>query len=450
MAVSSSFSTPAEHGPRRTEELLEVGDALLQLLVLVLQLLPVQALEGLEAHVAGWPGPGRRPGRTAAIRLLLGVVVAAADDVDDLVDVVLGDEQALQQVGPLLGLFQVVPGAADDDLLLEGDVLVQDVPQGEDPGLELAVDLHQGQHVDGEGGLELGLGEEAVEHHLGVGVPLELDDDAHAVAVGLVPDVGDALQPLVLHLVGHVLDEHALVDLVGDLGDDDAGAVLAELLKLVPGPDHDAAPAGGVGRPDAAAAHDDALGGEVGALDVLHQVGQGALRVVQHADGGVDDLPQVVGRDVGGHAHGDAAGAVHQQVGEPGGEHPGLPPGLVKVGVPVHRLLLDVPEHLVGEPGQPGLGVPVGRRGVAVDGAEVAVALHQGVAHGEVLGQADQGVVDAGVPVGVVLAQHVAHAGGRLLEGLVVGQAAPRTWSRGCAGGPASGRPARRAGPGPR
>ena len=33
-------------------------------------------------------------------------------------------------------------------------------------------------------------------------VPFQLDDDAHPVAVGLVPDVGDALQPLVLHQIG--------------------------------------------------------------------------------------------------------------------------------------------------------------------------------------------------------------------------------------------------------
>ena len=54
---------------------------------------------------------------------------------DHRVDVVLGNEQALQQMGPLLGLAQIVAGAADDDLLLKGDVLVQDVAQGEDLGL---------------------------------------------------------------------------------------------------------------------------------------------------------------------------------------------------------------------------------------------------------------------------------------------------------------------------
>ena len=79
---------------------------------------------------------------------------------DDLVNVILCDEQTLQQVGPLLSLVQVEPRAADDNLLLEGQVLVEDVPQGQD--LRLALVVHQGQHIDGEGGLQLGLGKQAV------------------------------------------------------------------------------------------------------------------------------------------------------------------------------------------------------------------------------------------------------------------------------------------------
>ena len=51
------------------------------------------------------------------------------------------------------------------------------------------------------------------------------------------------------------------------------------------------------------------------------------------------------------------------------------------------------------------------------------MAVHQGVAHGEVLGQTDQGVVHALIAVGVVPAQHIAHAGGGLFKGLVRGEA---------------------------
>ena len=55
----------------------------------------------------------------------------------------------------------------------------------------------------------------------GDGVLLEVDDDAHAVAVGLVADVGDALDALLAHQLGDLLDQLGLVDLVGDLGGDD-------------------------------------------------------------------------------------------------------------------------------------------------------------------------------------------------------------------------------------
>ena len=52
------------------------------------------------------------------------------------------------------------------------------------------------------------------------------------------------------------------------------------------------------------------------------------------------------------------------------------------------------------------------------------MSVHQHIAHGKVLSQADQGVIDRLVAVGVILTQHIAHAGGRLLEGLVAGEAA--------------------------
>ena len=52
-------------------------------------------------------------------------------------------------------------------------------------------------------------------------------------------------------------------------------------------------------------------------------------------------------RDIGGHTHGDTRRAVHQQVEEAAGQHPGLFPGFVEVGIPVDGLLIDVPEHLV-------------------------------------------------------------------------------------------------------
>src|SRR5699024_10094692 len=157
-------------------------------------------------------------------------------------------------------------------------------------------------------------------------------------------------------------------DHVGDLGNQDLIPAVFLLHDLGAAPQGDFAAAGGVGRPDARPAHDDAAGGEVGAFDVFHQTRQIDFGVVHQGAHTAHHFPQVVGRNVGVHTNGDALAAVHQQVGEAAGQHVGFFFGFVKVGVPVHGFLLDVGEHLAGDLGHTGFGITVGSRGVAVHG----------------------------------------------------------------------------------
>ena len=205
--------------------------------------------------------------------------------------------------------------------------------------------------------------------------------------------------------------------------DDDARPVLAELLKVGAGTDGDLAAARGIGRADAAAAHDDAARREIRPLDVLHQIGQLGLRIVEDADAGVDDLAEVVRRDIRRHADGDARRAVDQQIREPGRQHARLLPALIEVRVPVDGVLVDVAQHLVAELRHARLGVTVGRRGVAIDGAKVAVPVDEHVAHGKVLRQTHHRVVDRCVTVRMVSAQHIADARRRFFERFVARQA---------------------------
>ena len=250
---------------------------------------------------------------------------------------------------------------------------------------------------------------------------LQLHHHADAFPVALVPQVGDAVDLLLVHQLGDLLQQGGLVHLVGQLGEDELLPVPGplDLLHVGLGPHHAAAAAGAVGVQHPLGAQHEPAAGEVRPLDVGHDAVQPQGGVVDEGHQGGAALPQVVGRDAGGHAHRDALAAVHQQVGEAGGEHQGLLHAVVVVGAPVHRVLFQVGHHLAGQPGQPGLGVAHGRRAVAVDGAEVALAVHQHVAHGEGLGHAHQGVVDGGVAVGMVLAHDVAHGAGGLLVGAV-------------------------------
>ena len=323
-------------------------------------------------------------------------------------------------MGALLCLAQLVAGAAHHDVLLVDDVVVEDLLQREDA--RHAVD--QRQVDDAEAGLQLGVLVELLQHDLGLLAALEVDDDAHALAVGLVVEAGDLCDLFLLDELGDLLDEAQLVDLVGDLGHDDALLAAGALLDMRLGAHGDRAAAGLVGVADAGNAHDGAAGGEVRAGNDLHQLVELDVGVVDHRDGGVDGLAQVVGRHVGGHAHGDALGAVDQQVGEAAGQDLGLLERLVVVGLPVDGLLLEVLEQLHGGLVEAALRVAHGCGGVAVDGAEVAVAVHQGHAHGEVLRQAHEGGVDGGVAMGVVLTHAVAHGAGGLHMRLVGGAAA--------------------------
>ena len=219
---------------------------------------------------------------------------------------------------------------------------------------------------------------------------------------------------LLLDQVGDLLDELGLVDLIGNLGHDDAVATRGALLDVRLGANRDGAAAGLVGLADAAATHDGRAGREIRAGDDLQQLIERDVRVLHDGDGRVDGLGEVMRRDVRRHADGDAGGAVDEQVGEARGEHLGLLHRLVVVGLPVDRLLLEVGEQLHGRLVEARFGVAHGRGGVAVDGTEVAVAVDERNAHGEVLREAHESVVDGGVAVRVILTHAVADGACRL------------------------------------
>ena len=141
---------------------------------------------------------------------------------------------------------------------------------------------------------------------------------------------------------------------------------------------------------------------------MLHEVTDGAFWVVDQRHGGIDDLTEVVRWDVGRHPHRDTGGAVHKQRRELGGKNPRFLQGVVVVGGEVDRFLVDVGKQLRRQAGHSDLGVPHCRRRVAVERAEVPLAINEDVAHGEVLRHTDNGVVDRLVTVWVVLTNDVA------------------------------------------
>ncbi len=323
----------------------------------------------------------RRPAPLHQALARRGRIGRGADQRDHLVDIGDGRGETDQHMRAVARLAEQELRAAAHHLFAEGDEAGEDVLQPE----LLRPSAVQRHDVDAEARLQRREAVELVQHHVAHRVALQLDDHAHAVAVGFVADVGDALDALVAHQLGHLLLHRRLVHLVGHFGDDDRLAVLAHRLERHLGPHDDRAAAGLVGGADAGAAEDDAAGGEIRPVDELHQLRHAEMRLVDQRDRGVDHLAEIVRRDVGRHADGDAAGAVHQDVGEGRRQDHRLLQRVVVVVAEVDGLLVEIVQQRVRRLVEPHLGVAHGRGRIAVERAEIALPVDQRHAHGEVL-----------------------------------------------------------------
>ena len=384
---------------------LEAGDFLLQIVVFLLEAVAFQTGQARQTHVQN------------RLRLLVGEVeplhqgrfrgvgvFAGADDGHNLVDVVKRLQQTFQNMRAGERLVEVKARAAGDNVLLMLQIVVHHVAQGED--FRLPVD--QREHVRAERLLHRRVLVERIQDDLRVNIFLQFDDDAHPLPVGLIADIADALNALVVHEFSNLLHQLRLVDLIRDFRHDDAAAAVGHFLDVGLCAHLNAPMPRVVGFADAASAEDDAACREVRAFDVLHQVVDGAVRVVNHADNAVDDLAEVMRGDVRCHADGNAAGTVDEQVREAAGQHGRLHERFVEVGVEIDRVLLDAFEQVGGQFRHAGFGVTHGGSAVAIHRAVVALPVHEGIADVEGLREAHHGIVDGGIAVRVKFAQHVA------------------------------------------
>ena len=131
---------------------------------------------------------------------------------------------------------------------------------------------------------------------------------------------------------------------------------------------------------------------------------------------GIAELGHVVRRDRGRHADGNTLGAIGKQVGKPAGQHDRLFRLAVVIGAKFNPVLVDAVEQQPRHLGHARFGVAVGGRIIAVDIAEIALAIDQRVARGEILREADHGVVDRLVAMGMERTHDVADDLGGFLE----------------------------------
>ena len=193
-------------------------------------------------------------------RVARGVRVGrGADHANDLVDIGDRNRKTDQDMGAVAGLVEQEFGTARDDLLAERDEQRQQVLQVH----RLRTTLIQRQHVGRKVRLQRRETVELIEHDVRHRFALQLDDHAKTVAVGFVAQIGDALDLLLAHQFGDALDHGGLVHLVGNFGDDDRFAILADGVDRDLAAHHDRAAAEVIGGADSLTPEDDAAGRKI-------------------------------------------------------------------------------------------------------------------------------------------------------------------------------------------
>ncbi|KFB72081.1 MAG: hypothetical protein AW09_002740 [Candidatus Accumulibacter phosphatis] len=264
--------------------------------------------------------------------------------------------------------------------------------------------IDQGDHVHAEGILQLRLLVQAVEHHFSHFATLQLDHHTHARFVGLVAQIGNAVDLLLVDQLAEPFEQRSLVHLVRQFVDDDRLTIVALLHLLeVHLATHDDAPApGAIALADPGEAVDDAGGRKVGCRQQIDQLVDADLGVAEQREAGIDHFTEVVWRNVGRHADRDPRRAVDQEVRNARRHDQRLFLRTVVVGSEIDGFLVDVGEQFVPDTRHAHFGVTHRSRIVAVDRTEVALSINQHVAQREILRHAHDGVVDRRVAMRMV------------------------------------------------
>ena len=335
-----------------------------------------------------------------------------ADHRHDLVKVGHGDDQAKQDMRAFAGLVQFELRPPRDDLFAEADEGLDEVAQREDFGPTTA----DRQHVGGKARLRGRVTPDLVEDDFGRSIALEVDHHADAFTARFVADVRNAFDPFLLGGFGDLFDQCVLADLVGDRGEHDRLSI-ALGFDLMPRAHQYRSASGRVGRACTRLAQDERGGREIGTGDDLEQLFRGYRRVIDIGKAAIDHFAQIVRRNIGRHADGNAARAVDQQVWEARGQYGRLAPRTVVIVREIDRVLVEIVEQRVGDPREPRFGISHAGRRIGVHRTEVALTIDQGHAQRPVLRHAGERVVNRGIAVRVIVAHHVADDLGALAIG---------------------------------
>ena len=172
--------------------------------------------------------------------------------------------------------------------------------------------IDQCDNVDTKHALQLSLSEQVIQYyftHIGA---LNFDNHAQTVFIRLITELRDTFKLLLFNQLGDALNQACLVQLIGNFGDNNGFATSLFMdFDIGFGAHIDATTTSAIGLNNASSAINDCSGREIWPRDIFHQFIDGNIRIVDHRQTTFDYFCEVVGRNIGRHAHSNTRGTVN-------------------------------------------------------------------------------------------------------------------------------------------
>ena len=307
-------------------------------------------------------------------------------------------------MGPLFRLAQIVSGSANHHIMAVIHKIGDAVLQRQQPGAS----FHQGDAIHAEATLQRSHLEEFVQYHASIGIPLDIDDDAHTLAVALVVGVADAVQFLFVHQLGDVFYQLSLVDSIGNLCYHDLVVLLIRLDVSLCSHD-DASATSLIGILYALQAHDVSARWEIRSLHPLHQFLAGQFRIVNVCHTGINHFVQIMGRDIRCHTNCNTCSTIDKQIGNLSGHYGRLNQRIIEIRGHIHSFLIQILHHGLAHQTQACLRVTHRSGSIAIHASEVSLPVHKCVPHVPILSHTHQCAINRAVAMRVILSEYLTH-----------------------------------------
>ena len=323
-------------------------------------------------------------------------------DMHYLVDIVASNNQSLKYVGTILCFLQVKLGATYSHVMTMVNEMLNTLLERE----QLRPSVNKGDAVDRERALQSSHLEELVQYHIGIGITSYVNNDTHTLTSRLVVDIGDTLNLLLSGKVGDVFHQVGLVDTVWNLRYDNLVVSVASLYLCL-GSHDNASTTSLIGILNALYSIYICSRWEIRSLDKLHESVGVNILVVDICAATVNHLTQVVGRNIGGHTHGDTITSIDEKIRNLCRHHTRLYKRVVEVVHHIHGVLLQVVHDMLTHLRKAALSVTHGSRRIAIHRTEVTLSVNKCVSHRPILGHTHQCAIYGAVSVGVILTEHL-------------------------------------------